>query len=462
MVMQPAENQPALDLEVPMTARSAHVYAYAREMQGDLEGAARGYADALRRDPEFRPARRHLALALVRLGRPRESVALCRTELAEDDTGAAWLGAAIARAMQEADLSVAGELAAILAALQRGSEWYPPAAAGPPPAIADLQISVPKLQHDLAQLRYLRELGVLDTSFDELIEGYADAACRHAALGDNACAALTPKDVHQIGRAYGRLVHVASAPRIDTALSGAWDRERVQRLYCEQRPGVVVPGVVVIDDFLTERALASLRRFCLESTVWSGNRYADGRLGSRFFAGFNCPLLLQLAEEIRDALPELIGPRHSLRQLWGVKYTRPLPPDSSVHADFAAVNVNVWITPSAANLDEASGGMVIYDLEVPPSWDFATYNERIDAIRAYLAHHRPRAIRVPYRQNRAVIFNSDLFHATEAVQFRPAYDSHRIDVTMLYGERNLDQHPPPRSEVSPAAWRSRAFARARR
>lgn len=127
-----------------------------------------------------------------------------------------------------------------------------------------------------------------------------------------------------------------------------------------------------------------------------------------------------------------------------------------------AVNVNFWITPSAANLDESSGGMVIYDLEAPPSWDFATYNERIDVIRAYLAHHQPRAIRVPYRQNRAVIFNSDLFHATEAVHFRPAYDSHRISITMLYGEPNLDQHHPPRSGVSPAAWRSRAFARSRR
>jgi len=455
--MQPAFTQPAVDLEAPTTARSAHVYAYAHEVQGDLEGAARGYADALRRDPEFRPARRHLALALVRLGRPRESIALFRAELAEAGDGAAWLGAAISRAMQEVDLSVAGELAAILAALERGSEWYPPAAVGPPPPLADLQISVPKLEHDLAQLRYLRELGVLDTSFDELIEAYAGAAQRHAPLGDNACAALGPDDVHPLGRAYGRLVHVASAPRIDAALSASWDRARVQHLYCAQRP-----GVVVIDDFLTERALASLRRFCLESTVWSGNRYADGRLGSLFFAGFNCPLLMQLAEEIRDALPALIGPRHPLRQLWGFKYTRPLPADSTVHADFAAVNVNFWITPSAANLDEGSGGMVIYDLDAPPSWDFATDNERIDVIRAYLAHHQPRAIRVPYRQNRAVIFNSDLFHATEAVQFRPAYDSQRINVTMLYGERNLDQHHPPRSELSPTAWRSRAFARSRR
>ena len=224
---------------------------------------------------------------------------------------------------------------------------------------------------------------------------------------------------------------------------------------------------MVIDDFLTEEALALVYRFCLESTVWSGNRYADGRLGAIFFSGFNCPLLLQIAEEIRNALPELIGSHHSLSQLWGFKNTCVLPAGSTIHADFAAVNANFWITPAAANLDDSSGGMVIYDIEAPLSWDFATYNERIEIIREYLSKNQHRVIRVPYRQNRAIIFNSDLFHATEAVRFRPDYQSHRINVTMLYGERRFDEHhlpsPAPESSTAPhsTSWRSAAFTRSR-
>jgi hypothetical protein len=42
---------------------------------------------------------------------------------------------------------------------------------------------------------------------------------------------------------------------------------------------------------------------------------------------------------------------------------------------------------------------------------------------------------VPYRGNRAVIFNSDLFHKTDAIRFREGYENRRINVTLLYGER---------------------------
>jgi hypothetical protein len=33
---------------------------------------------------------------------------------------------------------------------------------------------------------------------------------------------------------------------------------------------------------------------------------------------------------------------------------------------FAAVNVNFWITPDDANLDEKSRGLVVYDVDAPP------------------------------------------------------------------------------------------------
>ena len=85
-----------------------------------------------------------------------------------------------------------------------------------------------------------------------------------------------------------------------------------------------------------------------------------------------------------------------------------------------------------------------------------------------LSARQPHVIRVPYRQNRAIIFNSDLFHATEAVHFRPDYRSHRINITMLYGERRFDEHHPPSAALEPSAslgstsWRSAAFTRSRR
>src|SRR6516162_147875 len=55
------------------------------------------------------------------------------------------------------------------------------------------------------------------------------------------------------------------------------------------------PNIVVIDDFLTNEALDSLRRFCWGSTVWRGV-YDAGYLGAFPTFGFACPLLAQIAD----------------------------------------------------------------------------------------------------------------------------------------------------------------------
>ena len=42
---------------------------------------------------------------------------------------------------------------------------------------------------------------------------------------------------------------------------------------------------------------------------------------------------------------------------------------------------------------------------------------------------------MPYRANRAVVFDSDLFHETDAIRFRDGYLNRRINITLLYGNR---------------------------
>ena len=40
---------------------------------------------------------------------------------------------------------------------------------------------------------------------------------------------------------------------------------------------------------------------------------------------------------------------------------------------------------------------------------------------------------ISYNENRAVIVNSNLFHETEAIDFKDGYGDRRINVTMLSG-----------------------------
>ena len=42
---------------------------------------------------------------------------------------------------------------------------------------------------------------------------------------------------------------------------------------------------------------------------------------------------------------------------------------------------------------------------------------------------------VPYAENRVVLFNSDLFHETDTLEFKTGYENRRINVTMLFGNR---------------------------
>ena len=104
-----------------------------------------------------------------------------------------------------------------------------------------------------------------------------------------------------------------------------------------------------------------------------------------------------------------------------------------MHADFAAVNVNFWITPDSANRDPESGGLIIWDENSPSNWGFSDYNRDSKKMRDFLKSRGARPIKVPYRGNRAIFFNSTLFHETDRIDFEDGYENRRINVTLLYG-----------------------------
>lgn len=290
--------------------------------------------------------------------------------------------------------------------------------------------SASKLAHDVEHLQHLARVGDDPARMHALAERYARV---HAAIRSRHASShlrqLADSDLAEIGDTYNRLLHRPDAPRIaGGALNPAIDWRAIEQDYFRR-----APGIAWIDGLLTEAALASLRRYCLEATIWFTFRYANGYLGAFMEDGFSAPLMLQIAEELRVAAPAIFA-HHTLRKYWAYKYDARLQ-GIPVHADFAAVNVNFWLTPDDANLDPEGGGLVVWDAEAPADWDFVTYNADTQAIDRFLRETGARAIRIPHRQNRCVIFNSDLFHRTDDLHFAPGYENRRINVTMLYGQR---------------------------
>ena len=139
-------------------------------------------------------------------------------------------------------------------------------------------------------------------------------------------------------------LHLKGGERIDgPAINCQGDITGVQSQWMSS-----TPSVTVIDNFLSDQALTELRHFCWNSTIWR-ETYEKGYLGAFPEHGITCPLLAQIAEELRTTYCAIFHD-YPLLQAWAFKYDSQLT-GIPLHADFAAVNVNFWITPDEANLD---------------------------------------------------------------------------------------------------------------
>lgn len=192
------------------------------------------------------------------------------------------------------------------------------------------------------------------------------------------------------------------------------------------------PRMLVIDDFLSPLALERLRRYCAESTVWK-RVYDAGYIGATPEDGFACPLLAQIAEEIQRAYAEIVG-RHKFRYLGAFKYDSSMAKGTNIHADYSAVNVNLYITSDEANLDHSTGGMKIWARRAVSEAEMRRFNGDEAALREMLEKTETPVVTVTHRANRAVIFDSALYHRTDNYEFRDGYLDKRINVSLLFGD----------------------------
>jgi Tfp pilus assembly protein PilF len=400
---------------------------------------------------EHAPALEHLGRA-VELD-PQDADALCMLGSVTGDTrrfaeAVAWYERALALrpAFPEAHYNLglarfeqadfAGAVASFnrCIALNRGL----PSAGGPEAALhgdpepefapRDMAVNEVKLKHDCEQLEYLLQLGRLPAAYVEVLAQYR--ALREEVRGQGDVHSVVPFDHDRyplVARTYKRPIHVARDP----APQGPLINPQLDFRAIEERYLAAKPSIATLDALVTPAALQALRRFCLESTIW--NNIKPGYLGAYFYDGFCSQLLLRLAWEFRERLPRIVRGL-PLQIMWGYKCDSSLP-GLGVHADAAAVNVNFWITDDGANLDAEHGGLLVYEHDAPRDWGFGKFNKDSDTILAYLDSVRSVPLCVPHRANRAVIFDSDLFHASDRPRFREGYVNRRVNITLLYGLR---------------------------
>jgi tetratricopeptide (TPR) repeat protein len=280
-----------------------------------------------------------------------------------------------------------------------------------------------KLRHDGEQFRYLARKVRDGHRFDALAKIYETIAKDF----DWTATKLSDAQLHALGEDYNTAIHLAAAPECPGgALRKRTDVEDITRQFRSHST-----GAVFFDDLLTDEALAALRRYLLESTIWHDFSHIGGFVASYLEDGLACPLVLQIADELRAAFPKILGP-HPLSQAWAFKGLQPTSA-VDIHADDAAVTVNFWVTETEANLKPGRGGLVVCRTTPPSDWVIEDYEADQKRIVAFLERNAGHTLHVPYRHNRAVLFESRLFHYSDAPEFRLGYENHRISVTLLFG-----------------------------
>jgi tetratricopeptide (TPR) repeat protein len=403
LTILPADPAVTHNLGVAIAAQNRH-----REAIGSFD-------EALRADPSFVSAHYNRAVALMKLGQTAEAIkSFNRAASLEPQhyeahraLGFLWLA--------QGERGRALDHLARTYELRRGDDRT---------GIATKSLTTAsreKLEHDAEQFLYLSQRTRDRLRFELLARNYRAIAEQ---ISDEVIP-LSNAQIDVLGGEYNSRIHSREAPEAaGPAVNERTDGTKLAAQFATQ-------GAIFVDDLLTPAALESLRRFLLESTIWHDFSHIGGFVASYLEDGLACPLLLQIADELPHAFPEILG-AHRLSQAWAFKGLRPQAAVDA-HADDATVSVNFWITPAEACLNPARGGLVVCRTPPPEDWQIRGYDADQGRIVIFLAQNAGNSLIVPYRENRAVLFRSRLFHHSDRPDFAPEYENHRINLTLLYG-----------------------------
>lgn len=280
-----------------------------------------------------------------------------------------------------------------------------------------------KLLHDAEQFHLLAEHARNGQRFAALARTYEDVAQDFPHQLEK----LSEQQIGRLGEDYNGPIHLRAAPEV----AGRAVSERGDLGALVQGFRASAAGAAYFDNLLTPDAHKRLRSFLLESTIWHDFSHIGGFVASYLEDGLACPLILQIADEIRSTFAELLTD-HPLTQAWAFKGLKAASA-IDVHADDGAITVNFWVTPSEANLKPDSGGLIVSLAAPPEDWQMSGYGTDQQRIVAFLEQSPRERLKVPYRDNRAVLFRSRLFHWSDSPEFAPGYENNRINLTFLYG-----------------------------
>ncbi len=273
---------------VPDDPAVTHNLGVAIAAQGRHREAVGCFDEALKRDPGFVAAHYNRGVALMRLKQAAEAIkAFGRAAQLEPQhyeahraLGFLWL--------RQGERGRALDHFARTYELRRGDDRT---------TIARKSLTMAtrhKLEHDAEQFLYLAQRSRDRLRFELLARSYLAVA---GGLS-NEVSQLSDAQIDTLGEDYNTPIHLRAAPELaGSPVAARTDLGALTAQFDAQ-------GAVAVDDLLTQEGLDSLRRFLLEGTIWHDFSHIDGFVASYLEDGLACPLVLQIADDLRRAFPD--------------------------------------------------------------------------------------------------------------------------------------------------------------
>lgn len=175
--------------------------------------------------------------------------------------------------------------------------------------------------------------------------------------------------------------------------------------------------------------IASVRAQLLNDWGW---QYKNWQSQELYVRDPEIPGIPRVAQELKTNLPDLLDGYEFVR-CWAFMHQRNA--GLKVHADNGAITVDLWVTPDECNLDPTTGGLIFFDVQRKPHQMIHEFNTVEWAEQYFREETGGQSTRVPYRFNRAVVFDAGTFHESDTVNFDgQGAETYRINLSLLFDD----------------------------
>lgn len=201
------------------------------------------------------------------------------------------------------------------------------------------------------------------------------------------------------------------------------DWERVERDFKGSKP----LDYVVVDQFFDTHICNTLQKQLAHHWAW---RLKDPQAKHLHNIRPKITMITDIANELKRKLPNVLG-HLELDTHWAIMNHKNT--SGRIHFDDCKLVVSLWLTPDEYNLNPQSGGLFLYDVHKnsKESWK-GRFTSQVE-IEDYVKTNLKKEIYIPYKWNRAVIFDPRNLHAAGSTEFKNDHVlNYRLNLTLAF------------------------------